>query len=78
MKTALMNIWHALVSLFLAPGAAMYHGIAATPWGRSWNLGGSEHILVIGFAILFWCLLLMILGGMNEQIRRFLSRNQRD
>lgn len=75
LKTALQRIWDQLVALFMAPGDAMMHSLANTPWGKEFGIPGDEWTINMGVALLFWCVVISIIGAMNDQIRRVLNRN---
>ncbi len=59
----------------MAPGDAMMHSLAATPWGQEMGIPGDEWTINMGVALLFWCVLISIIGAMNDQIQRVLGRN---
>lgn len=76
LEAALQQIWDTLVALFLAPGNAMMHSLASTPWGQQWGIPANEWTINAGVALLFWCVVISIIGAMNDQIQRVMNRNQ--
>ncbi len=75
LKTALQRIWDQLVAIFMAPGDAIMQSFAGTPWGAEWGIPADEWTINMGVALLFWCVVISIIGAMNDQIRRMLGRN---
>lgn len=76
LEAALQQIWDMLVALFIAPGDAMMHSLAATPWGQEWGISANEWTINMGVALLFWCVVFSLIGAMNDQIQRVMNRNR--
>lgn len=76
LESALQKIWDTLVALFMAPGDAMMRSLASTPWGAEWGVPANEWTINAGVALLFWCVVISLIGAMNDQIRRVTNRNQ--
>ena len=78
MEKTLSQLWTMLVDLFMAPGAAMMGSLAQTPWGQEWGAPAEpDWTIVAGVSLLFWCVVIALLGAMDDRIRAMLRRNDR-
>lgn len=75
-EAAIQKIWDQLVAIFMAPGDRMMQSLAGTPWGAEWGIPADEWTINAIVALLFWCVVISIIGAMNDQIRRVSGRNQ--
>ena len=76
-EAALQKIWDTLVAVFMAPGNAMMESLAGTSWGAEWGIPGDEWTINAVVALLFWCVVISLIGAMDDQIRRVSGRTTR-